>query len=1012
MLGLLGLLLVFAVPAFAQEVRYGVATWDADSYGNHRAVVRVRDSGEAVWAHLPWRRRDQNPDAKEVLVVDAKTGNRVRNVARVAINREYGDFVFQPVSGPGDYDFYYLPYTGTVHSPYPKISYRTPEQTTSLEWLTRNRLLDSQSALANRSKFPAAEVVEFQSVDEFNSFYPMEVIATAAETARLLAQHPGVPYLVFPEDRLHAIRMTGDLPALWIQRGPGSPVRGAAERGEFYVFQLGVWAARAPLSNLQVQFDSLRSAAGGAIIPAGAFRCFNLGGVDWQGARFTRAVRVEQGTVAPLWCGVQVPEGALPGLYQGALTVVAAEKSQTRINVQLTVDPAKIRNFGDDDPSRLSRLRWLDSRLAEDDDLVTPYSPVKIQGNRIDILGRRVTLAASGIPSSIESYFDIEMTHLAQAPRQVLAAPVALRVEDAQGRVLPWSSGGVRFTEQAPGAAAWESHSHAGPLKMDLHARMEFDGNMEFSAALGSTKPVKLNDIRLEIPLADDVARYAMGLGLKGGARPANFDWKWDVQRNQDSAWVGDVNAGLQFTLKDNRYVRPLNTNFYHSQPLVMPASWDNRGKGGCRFSETDSKTYLIVCYSGPRTLVPGETQHYNFRLLLTPFHAIDTQAQWSTRFFHAFKPLDEVAAAGANTLNIHHATAINPYLNYPFLRPAEMKAYIDDAHQRHMRVKIYYTVRELTNHAPELFALESLGSEIIAPGTGGGSAWLQEHLNGNYIAGWHVPEMKDAAVIDTGISRWHNFYVEGLRWLVENEGIDGLYLDDVAFDRTIMKRVRKVLVRGRPHPLIDLHSANQYNPRDGFASSANLYLEHFPFIDRLWFGEYFDYNSAPDYWLTEISGIPFGLMGEMLQNGGNPWRGMIFGMTNRLPYSGDPRSLWQLWDKFGMQQTRMIGYWVPSNPVKTANPQILATVYQADGRALVALASWAKDPTEAKLGIDWKALRIDPADATITAPAIAGFQDAASFKPGQPIPIPPGRGWLLWIAGHPSTNAPSAALN
>jgi hypothetical protein len=71
------------------------------------------------------------------------------------------------------------------------------------------------------------------------------------------------------------------------------------------------------------------------------------------------------------------------------------------------------------------------------------------------------------------------------------------------------------------------------------------------------------------------------------------------------------------------------------------------------------------------------------------------------------------------------------------------------------------------------------------------------------------------------------------------------------------MKRVRKVLDRGNPGALIDLHSANQYNPRDGYASSANLYLEHFPFLNRLWFGEYFDYDARPDYWLVEISGSP-----------------------------------------------------------------------------------------------------------------------------------------------------------
>ena len=34
--------------------------------------------------------------------------------------------------------------------------------------------------------------------------------------------------------------------------------------------------------------------------------------------------------------------------------------------------------------------------------------------------------------------------------------------------------------------------------------------------------------------------------------------------------------------------------------------------------------------------------------------------------------------------------------------------------------------------------------------------------------------------------------------------------------------------------------------------------------------------------WLLELAGIPFGLFGEMLQNGGNQWRGMLYGITCR----------------------------------------------------------------------------------------------------------------------------------
>jgi hypothetical protein len=518
---------------------------------------------------------------------------------------------------------------------------------------------------------------------------------------------------------------------------------------------------------------------------------------------------------------------------------------------------------------------------------------------------------------------------------------------------------------------------------------------VEYTVALTSTRPVPVRDIRLEVPLRGDLARYFMGLNLRGGIRPSSYEWRWDVHRNQDAFWIGDVNAGLQVTLTDERYVRPLNTNFYQLRPLVMPRSWQNGGQGGCRFA-TGEDDWRATCFSGPRTVSPADTLYFNVRLMITPFHPIDPHAQFTTRYYHAFQPIDTVRAAGASVINVHHATRINPWINYPFLRPDAMKAYVDSAHAAGMRVKIYYTVRELSYHAPELWALRSLGDEVISDGPGGGHAWLQEHVGGHYITGWVVPELRDIALVTSGISRWHNYYVEGLDWLVRNVGIDGLYLDDVAFDRTTMQRVRRVLSRGRPGALIDLHSANQYNPNDGFASSANLYLEHFPYIDRLWFGEYFDYDAPSDTWLVEMSGIPFGLMSEMLQDGGNPWRGMVFGMTARLPWAGDPRPLWRAWDDFGITDARMIGWWAPRAPVRTDRPDVLATSYVREGRTMVAVASWARDTVDVTLHVDWAALGLDWTRARMWAPAIAQFQPAAELDPNRPLCIAPGRGWLL----------------
>ena len=71
---------------------------------------------------------------------------------------------------------------------------------------------------------------------------------------------------------------------------------------------------------------------------------------------------------------------------------------------------------------------------------------------------------------------------------------------------------------------------------------------------------------------------------------------------------------------------------------------------------------------------------------------------------------------------------------------------------------------------------------------------------------------------------------IEGLDWLVKNAGCDGIYLDDISYDRTVMMRARKILdrspvIKSRGGGLIDLHSWNEArNSRAGFASCALIF--------------------------------------------------------------------------------------------------------------------------------------------------------------------------------------------
>jgi hypothetical protein len=478
-----------------------------------------------------------------------------------------------------------------------------------------------------------------------------------------------------------------------------------------------------------------------------------------------------------------------------------------------------------------------------------------------------------------------------------------------------------------------------------------------------------------------------------GGKRPQSIDWTWAVENHQEGVWLGGMNKGLQYVLRDDDYVRPLNTNFYRNQPLRMPRSWFNEGRGGIRIDEEDG-AIVARNYSGPRSLSAGDTLHFNVRFLITPFKPIDTRAHFETRFVHQYVPVDSVAAWGGTVVNIHHANEINPYINYPFFNLDAQAAYIDEAHEKGIKVKLYNTIRELTYKAHELFAFRSLGDEILNDGEGGGHSWMQEHLEDDYHSAWHAWRVDDAAMLNKGTSRWTNYYIEGIKWLAANQHIDGLYLDDIAFSRETVKRLVAVLHESRDEVVIDLHSANQFNVRDGYTNSAMLYMEHFPYITRLWFGEYFDYDQDQDYWMTEVAGLPFGLMGEMLQDGGHPYRGMLYGMTARKYGDVDPRPVWSMMNDFGIAESRMLGYWLEDAPVTTGRDDVLATTYVREGAVLVALASWSADDQVVNLSLDLQALGLGP-EVTARAPGVDGLQEAGDVDLSA-VRVPAGQG--LWV--------------
>jgi hypothetical protein len=529
-------------------------------------------------------------------------------------------------------------------------------------------------------------------------------------------------------------------------------------------------------------------------------------------------------------------------------------------------------------------------------------------------------------------------------------------------------------------------------------------------------------------------SRYYMGMNQLGQAfeSSTHVAWKWSMARQNNFMWAGSPSAGLKVKLKDDN---DPHRDAAIPQYSVLPLSWANGGLGGVNISANPGAPLgaSLVAYTGKYTLTPAVkvpstngSRVFRWDMSVTPFKARNESQHWNLRHFQVgypgstFTSAEDVHKTGATVINIHQGvdTMINPFINYPFIpESVELLAnYTKTANDLGMRVKFYYTVRELSNHAAEIWAMRQLSNEIYSrPTCGsakgascGGAAWLQEQLGSTYGPAWfdqlQTPNGADAAIAQTGTAgRWLNYYIEGLRQSVaDSPFINGIYYDGILFDRFTMLRVRKTLERNskQHEPLIDMHTGNDFT--GSRRTDAVQYANHWAFVDSLWIGEGFSYDSPPNQWLLEISGMPFGVFSDMLGTP-NQYRGMLFGSTGRFGCS-NPTPMWQFWDAFGMQDTDMIGWWEPESPVNVtaadADGPIHATAYVAKGKkTLLSLGSWSSTNATVALSFDWAMLGLtESAVKTVTAPAIPNFQPSMSWKATEKIPVAAAKGWLLVI--------------
>lgn len=959
-------------PMDGVEVRVADSPWIADGNGNHRAIVEIDKAASAVEVDLKWRRPDLRPETKKVVVRDQQ-GDEVENVIVKSLSSEEGKVIFQPTAGEGVYYIYYLPYKfrkGWDDARYgkPWNDYLPPVYAADNNWLETVNTI---------SELPKGKVIAYESRTDFDYFTSMGVIATKAEEDSIKKVNSSNP-IVFLEDRAYPIKLRKNLPYKWVQNASHDSFSGQASPNEYYVWQVGIWAAHAPVSQVKLVFSDLIS--GSAVINKDQITCFNQEGVNWDGKQMTFKVNVPVGEVQPLWCGVQIPENAKKGVYKGTITITAEGVAPQTVNIAIDVTGKPLADKGDGDLWRHARLRWLNSQIGVDSLPTKAYQPIKVIGDDIVVANKTVKLQKNGMVGTVtyngNSLYDV---------------PALVRIQTSTGNI-DFVAEDLKITQPADGLVEWLASSSQSGINIICKAYVEYDGYMRYNISLSSEKPLVVKDIQLVNSYSKDASTYCMGIGYSGGLTPAKYSWDW--KGPYDSYWMGSDKIGAHVEFRGGAYHGPLINDYKPAPPVV----WSNHGKGRITIDKSSASTTKVIASTGEIAL--GETAiNLEFDVLLTPVKPLDSKKHFSERYFHNAPNLfNDAMTEGANIANIHHARNLNPVINYPFIVQDSLIQFVKEVHAKEGKVKLYYTVRELTNYTTEIHALMSLGNEIFMEGPGYGTPWHTEHLIDGYKAAWYTElpgENADAALVLTSFSRWINYYLEGLRWMFENYKIDGIYMDDVSFDRNVMKRMRKIMDTYRPDALIDLHSNTWYS-----VGPMNQYTDFFPYIDRLWFGESFQYNKMdPNEWFVTFSGIPFGMMSEMLQDGGNQYLGMLYGTTNRHSYIDSyPAPVWEVWNKFGIEEAAMYGYWNASTPVKTNNEKVKATSYVREGKTLISLGNFSDTKERVKLYFDWKALGLDQSKVKIYTDNVKDFQVEAIYGIDTEYLINPKEGLLLIV--------------
>lgn len=223
-----------------------------------------------------------------------------------------------------------------------------------------------------------------------------------------------------------------------------------------------------------------------------------------------------------------------PGKYEvsaEALSTAGAALASGKAPVELFAKPA-----------------WWNNSLGIDHSVPPPFEPVRNAAGTLSVWGRDYVFGADGFPSQIRNQ-GLEM--LRAAPRLLLtSAATAAAVDLAR---LPATT-----SDTFPDTVTRSAHQACGEaLTVDLKTTVEFDGFLRCDLTLTPSRPVRLDELALSLPLSPALARLLLtsnGPGATAQVLAGPYRSPF-----MPYLWVGNDDLGLAWFAESDQHWTPGN---------------------------------------------------------------------------------------------------------------------------------------------------------------------------------------------------------------------------------------------------------------------------------------------------------------------------------------------------------------------------------------------------------------------------------------------------------------------